>query len=221
MNRPAFLFALLGSIMTILFFYIVNVLTSSHDIWFIYPALAVLWWPLSLYCHSNRRYKEFSIAGSLLIIVGLAAANTLTSPGHPWFLYAFFPVLWWPITLYAGRKAGTLAYALIASSCTILYYAALNILISPGHPWAIYPAFAVLWWPLALHFAGRKRYFEFSLAGSALTTAFFILVNLVTTPQIIWAVYPIFAVLWWPLSMYYFSAAKNHSPKMSWKTLLK
>ena len=44
----------------------------------------------------------------------------------------------------------------------------------------------------------------FSLCGALLSSALFIAVNIITTPHNIWAVYPIFAFIWWPLATYYF-----------------
>lgn len=43
----------------------------------------------------------------------------------------------------------------------------------------------------------------FSLWGSGLIIALFIFVNFYYSPNTIWFVYPTFAVLWWPLAMYY------------------
>ena len=43
----------------------------------------------------------------------------------------------------------------------------------------------------------------FSLWGSALIIALVVFINLYYSPNIIWCVYPIFAVLWWPLAMFY------------------
>jgi hypothetical protein len=43
----------------------------------------------------------------------------------------------------------------------------------------------------------------FSLWGSALIIALVVFANLYYTPNTIWCVYPIFAVLWWPLAMFY------------------
>ena len=43
----------------------------------------------------------------------------------------------------------------------------------------------------------------FSIWGSVLIIALFIFINLYYTPKTIWFVYPTFAVLWWPLSMFY------------------
>ncbi|SDZ25639.1 hypothetical protein SAMN05421736_108126 [Evansella caseinilytica] len=43
----------------------------------------------------------------------------------------------------------------------------------------------------------------FSVWGSALIIALFVFINFYYTPDVIWFVYPTFAVLWWPLAMYY------------------
>lgn len=43
----------------------------------------------------------------------------------------------------------------------------------------------------------------FSIWGSVLIIALFVFINLYYTPKTIWFVYPTFAVLWWPLSMFY------------------
>ena len=43
----------------------------------------------------------------------------------------------------------------------------------------------------------------FSLWGSALIIALVVFINLYYSPNTIWYVYPIFAVLWWPLAMFY------------------
>lgn len=43
----------------------------------------------------------------------------------------------------------------------------------------------------------------FSIWGTVLIIALFVFINFYYTPHIIWFVYPTFAVLWWPLSMFY------------------
>lgn len=43
----------------------------------------------------------------------------------------------------------------------------------------------------------------FSISGSALIIALCVFINFYYTPNTIWFVYPTFAVLWWPLSMFY------------------
>ena len=43
----------------------------------------------------------------------------------------------------------------------------------------------------------------FSLWGTVLTIALLIFINYYFSPKVIWCVFPIFAVLWWPLSMFF------------------
>jgi len=45
--------------------------------------------------------------------------------------------------------------------------------------------------------------FMFSLFGSALIIALMVFINLYYTPGVIWFVYPLFAVIWWPLAMFF------------------
>lgn len=204
MNKFNTGFALAGSIMSIIFFILVNYLTSPQHVWFIYPALALLLWPIGVYCSKNKKQKLFSILSSTLIILFLIAENMIDSPDYPWSLYAIYPIIWWPIIISLGKKGGTMTVAWIGSLSIILYYSILNVTLAPGYLWMIYPAFVVLWWPLSLYHARKKSYFEFSIQASFLIILFFTIVNIISSPNTIWAVYPIFAVLWWPLSMYYF-----------------
>jgi hypothetical protein len=44
----------------------------------------------------------------------------------------------------------------------------------------------------------------FSIWGSSLSIALFVFINFYYTPDVIWFVYPAFAILWWPLSMLYY-----------------
>lgn len=49
----------------------------------------------------------------------------------------------------------------------------------------------------------------FSLAGSALVIALVVFINLYYSPRTIWWVYPVFAVLWWPLGTLYHWLSKR------------
>jgi hypothetical protein len=203
-------FATFGSLLTILFLYVVNQITSPEYPWFIFPTFALLLWPITLLLVTRGKHKLYAVICSLMIIALFIVNNFYFSDtSHPWFLYPSYLLLWWPITLFVGKRAKTLTFAIIASASTILYYSLLNIALSPEYPWAIYPAYLVLWWPISLYFARQKNHFGLSLVGSLLTALFFITVNGVSTPHQIWAVYPIFLILWWPLSMYYFSERKK------------
>ncbi|QHT61776.1 hypothetical protein GXP70_18525 [Paenibacillus lycopersici] len=209
MRKHHIAFAVTGSFMSIFFLLIVNLLTSPGVIWFIHPAFALLQWPISLYYAANGRIKAYSLATTALILAYLSYQNIAHSPDYPWILYAGFAVIWWPILMYAGRFAGTLAMALAGSFCIIVYYGLLNLLLAPQFPWIIFPAYAILWWPMSIYFSRTRQWFVFALCASLLTCALFIAVNAVTSPETIWAVYPIFAVIWWPLCMYYFVVRKQ------------
>lgn len=49
----------------------------------------------------------------------------------------------------------------------------------------------------------------FSILGSILIISMLVFTNLYYTPGVIWFVYPTFAVLWWPLSMFYYWLRKR------------
>lgn len=48
-----------------------------------------------------------------------------------------------------------------------------------------------------------KLNLEFSIWGSTLIISLFVFMNFYYTPKIIWFIYPTFAVIWWPLAMYF------------------
>lgn len=196
-------FAWAGSLVSIIFFVIVNQLTSPNHIWSIYPSFGLLFWPITVHFVKKKSLGIHALICSMLIICMLIIINYLYSPEHPWFLYASYPILWWPILIFAGKNRDRLFVAICGSLTTIVYYSGLNIVLAHEHPWAIYPTFAVLWWPLAVLFVRTRKYFQLSIWGSALIVSFFIIVNWVTSDEV-WAIYPTFAVLWWPLSMYFF-----------------
>jgi hypothetical protein len=202
-------FVIAGSILTILFLTVTNFLTGTEHFWFIYPGFVLLLFPICSLCVLKKQYKLLSIIGSLWILLFLIIINYMNTPDLPWVLYVIAPVLMWPILVMLGKKAKTMSVAISGSIGIILYYVCLNLFLSPQYPWAIFPAFAVIWWPLMLYHFKRKTYYQLSLHGSILVSVFFITVNVISSPNDIWAVYPIFAVLWWPLSMYYFGKSRS------------
>lgn len=197
-------FSIVGSIVIIACLLLTNYITSPSVIWFYYPAFAVIWWPLSVLLGGQHTVKIYSIVGALLLTAFFTLENLLKSSFCPWALLTYFPILMWPLATLLGRRLGKLPIALFGSLAGILYYTILNVVVFPGFPWAIFPAYVLLWWPLAIAFSKRKHSMLFSVTGTLLSAALFITVNAVSSPNTIWAVYPIFALLWWPLSTYYF-----------------
>ncbi|MBN1623931.1 MAG: hypothetical protein JXN10_07900 [Clostridia bacterium] len=45
--------------------------------------------------------------------------------------------------------------------------------------------------------------FLFSLCGSAIIIALAVFINMYYSPGTIWFVYPMFAIIWWPLAMFF------------------
>ena len=202
--------SIIGSLAIIAFSVLANYITSPAYIWYFYPVFAVIWWPLSVYFARTRTIKVYSVFGALLILAFLAIDNYINSPLCPWVLFTVFPILLWPICVFLGRRALRLSTALILSVIGITCYVILNNLVFPGFPWAIFPAYLLLWWPLGVAFSGRGRPMLFSLCGTVLSAALFITVNVITTMNTIWAVYPVFLLAWWPLSIYYFIYKRSH-----------
>jgi hypothetical protein len=83
----------------------------------------------------------------------------------------------------------------------------INFYYTPNIIWFVYPTFAVIWWPMALFFQWFRNKKDvpvgvaFSVCGFLLITGLMLFINLYYTPKIIWFVYPVFAVIWWPLAM--------------------
>lgn len=209
MKRASFIISLLVWIGGSLILAHMNYTLTPSYLWFIYPSFGLLWYPVTIYYVLKRDFKQYAIAGSLLINIFLIVTNYMLDPNHPWYMYPSILIILWPIFMYSGKRVKTLKFAVVSSGGIILYYVGLNLLISPIHPWALYPTFAILWWPISLYFAKKRDGLGFSIAGSVLIALFFGILNYVITPQIIWSIYPIFAVGWWPIIMYYFGRKKK------------
>jgi hypothetical protein len=211
-RRYTIAFSIAGSLLLIVFFILVNHLTSRQYPWFIYTSFVVLWWPLSG-LFARRHLKAYAVVGSVIILLFLAAINLQFSPQHLWVLYPAAAGLCWPAVLLLGKRAGRLPAAILVSLILIAYYVLVNALYSPAFPWSMFPIYAVVWWPLAVGLAKASKAMFFSAAGTLWSVLFFIVLNAVTTPGEIWAVYPIFAILWWPLSVYCFVWRKSRNPQ--------
>ena len=249
-------YSIIMSILTIGFFLIVNLISSSNTIWFFYPSFTVILWPLSIYFAREKYIKLYSVIMSLIFAGFLIMINYIYAPNDIWWTYTVFYFIWWPIVMLLGDKAKTTAFAMISALVIIAYYISQYIILTPGeHPWYLYIILPVMWWPVTtyfkrvrhtrmflsasmfvcvlyysilnyilcpgylwviylfyavswvvmdMYFTRRERYFAYSLWASGVTIIFFALVNYLNTPNHIWAVYPSFAIVWWPLSYYFF-----------------
>ncbi len=105
MQKQDIIFAWLGSILCILFFLVVNYLTNPDYLWFIYPTFFLLLWPFSMYSIKHKNLKLHSLFTSVILILFFITINYVHSPFHPWFLYASYPILWWPTLMFMGKRS--------------------------------------------------------------------------------------------------------------------
>jgi len=107
------------------------------------------------------------------------------------------------------RKGLSLAFSIWGGILIIALFLFINFYYTPDIIWFVYPAFAVIWWPLAMGFHWyRNKYevpvgFAFSVCSFILIMGLVVFMNIYYTPKIIWFVYPAFAVIWWPLMVFF------------------
>jgi hypothetical protein len=198
-NLILFPVAALLSVLIVAYFVVINLLLTPGRVWAIYPVYLALWWPLGLYFTGRNDYKRLSVAGAVMTIAFLIASNLLET-AYPWALYACFPVIWWPLAMYLGKRLRGFKFSIICSVCMLAWYGALNILLAPGSPWVIFIAFGLAWWVLSVNFYGRHCPHIYAIVMSAVSIAFFAAVNIIFSPGALWAIYPAFALLWWPMT---------------------
>jgi hypothetical protein len=214
-------FALLLGVLVTAYCLAINLLLTPGYFWAHHAIFAMLWWPLGLYFSGRSAFKKFSVAGALLIIAYLIVCNLLSTP-YPWALYACFPVVGWPLAMFLGKRIGAFRFSLLGSIITLVWYGALNLLLEPGSPWIIFIAFALLWWPLSVFFHGRRKPHIYAVVMSVLSIAFLLVINSIYSPGAIWAVYPAFALLWWPITLLfaYHKAWRAYSVAASLMTII-
>ncbi len=199
MKNKALGFSLAGSLLIILFMLFINYTTSPGFPWFVYPVFAVLWWPLGVYTAQRGGVKFITVTGSLLTIVFFIIVNLTTSPGFLWCIFPIFGVIWWPMSVFLGKRSKL--FSIVGASVSIGFFLLINLMTGFGHPWFIYPAFAILWWPMSV-LIGRGHAKLYSILGFTLITGFFLTINLVTSPQYLWFIHIAYPAVWWPLSVF-------------------
>lgn len=204
-NKMSIPIVVLFSLILVAYFPVINLVFTPGRFWAIYPIFVTLWWPLHLIFRND--YKKLSIAGAFITIVFFIASNMLET-SYPWALFACFPVTLWPVAMYLGKQMGALRFSVFASVSIIIWYGLLNIFLAPSNPWVLFVAFAVLWWPLSVYFYGRHCPQKYAVVMSALSIAFFTAVNVIYLPGAVWALYPAFGLLWWPVTLMFARSKK-------------
>ncbi len=208
-QRQPHIYALVMSVFSIAFFAAVNLIYSPGAVWAFYPAFAILWWPMTLAFARKHAWRAYSIATSLLTIVFLAAVNLITSPGFLWCVFPALAILWWPLAMAFKGQHKPFGFSIAGAALAIGTLIVINLMTSPGFLWCVFPALAILWWPLAMAFRGKHKPFGFALAGSAFAIGILLAINLMTSPGFLWGLFPALAILWWPAAVFF---AEKRSP---------
>ncbi|MEN8904920.1 MAG: hypothetical protein ABF289_03065 [Clostridiales bacterium] len=208
MNKISYFLFLLIMVLIIILI-LISKTTSPNYPWYIHTTYGLLWIPLTIFYIKSQKHKLFSILGSTITCFYIVLINYIDSPTHLWFLYVIYVLLWWPISIFFNKYLNNISFSIIGSIITILYYLILNLLISNQHPWVIYVTFTIMWWPIFVIFTKKKNWLGISVVGSINLILLFIISNFINSPKILWFIYPTFAILWWPLSVYFYVYRKN------------
>jgi hypothetical protein len=148
-----------------------------------------------------KRSFQTSVCFSGGIILTVMILNLLT-PGYPWCLFPIFGILWWPLSAYfAGRKE-PLRFAAYGTGLLWALFLLTYLFFTPhAHPWFLYPALGVFWWPLSV-WGARVGARKFSITAALHVILTLLTINLITTPNFWWWIYPSILVLWWPAAVY-------------------
>ncbi|MBE0600745.1 MAG: hypothetical protein IH607_03095, partial [Firmicutes bacterium] len=180
---------------------------------FLLVAGAWLVWAMAVSRH--RSSTGFAAINAALMIAYLYLVHRFVTPDiHPWYWYAYFPLLWWPVAAALKAKAVKPAPVALGAALFLGCYGVLNWALSPGTPWILFltlPAASAVIGALCYE---HKAWAALSVWMAAAGIAYFAAINLVYTPHTVWAVYPAFALLWWPLSMLLFGRKpKDEKPE--------
>ncbi len=100
----------------------------------------------------------FSIWGVILTSAFFVFINLYYTPYIIWFVYPVFAVLWWPIVQFFRwrhfkyNKSFGLPFSISSYLLVMALLIFTNYYFSPNTIWFVYPAFGLLWWPLAMIF---------------------------------------------------------------------
>lgn len=197
-------FAIVSAVIITVYYVLINIFVEPRHPFWIYVAYALIWWPLSLAFRGKVDRKVIAIIALAANIAFILYFSQIVRPEYNWSIYLFGPAVLFSIMIFIGEKCKTFSFSIFAYISLLAYYGYVNFFIENGHPFILYIAFAFAWWPISLSFVKHKNPFRFSLAAFCLIAAFFIGTNLATTPHILWAVYPIGAAAFWPLSILVF-----------------
>ena len=139
--------------------------------------------------------------------------HRLFSPdAQAWYWYTFFPLAGWVFVLTLREKIFAPRPTALCAAVMLLYYGALNLLLSPQVPWVLFLTYPAVSAVLVSVCRERRAYLRLSIWMALAGIAYFGAINLVFSPHAVWAVYPAFGLLWWPLSMWLHTRRTQEEP---------
>jgi hypothetical protein len=199
---------------TVAFLALINLMNSPEYLWFPYTVFYILWWPAIAFAGQKAKSFGFAFLSAIVIIAYHVALHRILTPDiHPWYVYIILPAIWWPVCRAFRNNLTKVWFLLLSLAVFVIYYVIVNLVLTPEYFWSIFLIYPVIWAVMGIYFGVKRRPFAFSLVMSAITIVFFSIVNYMTSPQHIWAVYPAFAVLWWPLGLYFYRVRKEKKMK--------
>jgi hypothetical protein len=105
----------------------------------------------------------FSVWGCILTSALFIFINLYYTPGNIWFVYPLFAVLWWPMSLFfhwrhrISGESTAFPYSVASYVLIMALVFFINLYYTPHTIWLVYPAFAVVWWPVSTFFLRLRQ----------------------------------------------------------------
>lgn len=192
-------FAWLSYLFLLIYYVLINVFIEPRHGFSVYIAYALVWWPMARAKKVEMNPKVFSLVGVLFHIAFMVGMNYFVKPEYFWSIYLIGPLMMWPIAVFLGNKAKSLSFAWMSFLGLGIYYTLINLVYEPRHPFILYILFALIWWPLGLAFKNHQQAFKFSVQGFLVFVILFMGINWITTPNLLWGLYPLSVLTVWPI----------------------
>lgn len=102
-------FSIWGGILITALLLFINFYYTPYVIWFVYPTIGVIWWPMTMFFHWLHNRNDvpvglaYSVCSSVLIVGLVVFINMYYTPNIIWFVYPTFAVIWWPLAMLFHR----------------------------------------------------------------------------------------------------------------------
>ncbi|WP_100488077.1 hypothetical protein [Sporolactobacillus pectinivorans] len=144
----------------------------------------------------------FIASGCVLTGVFLIAVNLFTDSSLLWSFYSavllLFPVFW---LLRRGMEQKL--YVLFVSFLLTALFFIQNMIETPNYLWILYLLAPLAMGPIMMFFGTKSLTKTFSVFSGFALIGYYIALNLFYEPRYPWSIFITFAVLWWPLSLFF------------------